>query len=541
MIGINKLPFLNAFGIAAELALGLTLALTAAVTIAFMMACTAPRASHFYLKQGDGNLRFAHLCTFSKQGITCTALIILLFWLPAVASLYPGQITFDGVNQLYQYATPAPTWYSTMNTFVDAEYIDHHPVFDTLLYGFFVYGVGGFIGSGSFGLFLFLVIQVILSATALAYALCYLDHLGVSIRVRVCLLVLSATFPAFPLFAMVMLKDSLHAPAFLLFTIQYIETWRCRGSNLSNTRTLIFFTIICIFCSLTKKTGLFIVLASLTVLAIAIHARNIAKPIGVTAVFCLILIPLFVNPLLGGVAEGGKQEVLGMLMQQTTATAIAHPKDLTNEDIARISAIYNLKEAESSFNRKTTNPIKRLYNQSATTDEVVEYCLVWAKQGLQHPLTYLATIIRCNGALYIPLEGMDFHLTPRDDIVQTFQKRLEDAGGTFEISFPGSMVNSEAIYSIYQTYQNSYMNSIPVVPALSKGLYGGWLPLACIATILSFNRRGTIALIPILLTMALLPICPQADARYVLPLLYCITPLVGLAIYAVSPRGSTAQ
>ena len=72
---------------------------------------------------------------FNRKSVLVAALVIVIFWTPWIVLSYPTVVAYDTMNQIYQFQTSAPTYYSTTQVFVDAEYIDHHPVFLSLVYG----------------------------------------------------------------------------------------------------------------------------------------------------------------------------------------------------------------------------------------------------------------------------------------------------------------------------------------------------------------------------------------------------------------------
>ena len=113
--------------------------------------------------------------TFSAKSIVASTVVVLVLWLPWIAVEYPASIDWDTYNQLYQFFTPAPTYYSTMGTVFDAEYIDHHPVFDTLIFGSFVW-LGNVVGSQNMGMFLYALLQCAFTAAALSLSCCYLTN-----------------------------------------------------------------------------------------------------------------------------------------------------------------------------------------------------------------------------------------------------------------------------------------------------------------------------------------------------------------------------
>lgn len=80
------------------------------------------------------------LLTLNKRSILLTALVILACWLPWLACRYPVDFCRDTYLQLTQFMTDAPTYYTTQAIMLDTRFVDHHPVFDSLVFGFFLWG-----------------------------------------------------------------------------------------------------------------------------------------------------------------------------------------------------------------------------------------------------------------------------------------------------------------------------------------------------------------------------------------------------------------
>lgn len=160
-------------------------------------------------------------------------LAIFVCWIPWIILVYPADMNGDTINQLFQYSTDAPTWYTTLGISLENEYIDHHPMLDTLVFGLFL-DLGTFLGSHNGGIFIYIILQAILLSGALALTCCYLSKLNVAKSIRIGLVLFVALFPPFAQFASTMPKDSLFCIFFLLFFICTVETFRTKGEAIKN-------------------------------------------------------------------------------------------------------------------------------------------------------------------------------------------------------------------------------------------------------------------------------------------------------------------
>ena len=536
-IGIDEIDFFKQYEP------GVMRMLVAACMAVFAYVCAAALFA-FVLKKSNGvprlvspvhTLKSGRIGSFDALGVGKCSAALILVWLPMLLFLYPGIITFDGINQLYQYSTPAPTWYTTMQTFVDAEFIDHHPVFDTLLYGAFVYGFGGLFGSMNRGMFALVLFQTGITAISLSFAICYLEKLGLPRSFRLALLAFTAVFPLFPINCAMILKDTIHAPLFALFVVGYIEVLRSRGDALRSPDFALALIAISILCILTKKTGVYIVLPSLLIIVLCYRSMQSLVACIVPAIFCLLIVPLVAYPLLGGVAKGGTQEMLGVPLQQTTAVTLRAPNDITPEDHDAIDAVMDLDRAQGDFNPRLTDGAKNSFRAEASPADLARYVVTWLKLGISHPRTYVKTIVICSGSLYIPIEGFWFPIELGKNGYSVISESIAPAGQSFDASFSRSADRDTAIQQFRTWYRDVVLTFPPLFMVLAKGLYGGWIPLFLFISLLLVDRRKLGWLVPVYIAVIFLFVSPYDNARYVFPMLYSVAPMVGV-LYAGMKR-----
>jgi hypothetical protein len=135
--------------------------------------------------------------------------ILFLCWLPVFLAYYPSVFSYDVFDQIPQVVQGA---YRTAN-----------PLLHTFFLGGF-YLLGGLLGSYNTGIALYTIVQMIMIALILAYALLYLFRLGCSRTIRIAALLFFALFPICPMLAISATKDSLFAPVLLLSAL-YLHQW----------------------------------------------------------------------------------------------------------------------------------------------------------------------------------------------------------------------------------------------------------------------------------------------------------------------------
>ncbi|WP_101722933.1 DUF6020 family protein [Eggerthella timonensis] len=470
--------------------------------------------------------------TFCRKDVFVAAAIIVALWLPWIIVEYPASIDWDTYNQLYQFFMPSPTYYSTMDTVFDAEYIDHHPVFDTLVFGSFVW-LGDVVGSQNAGMFLYSLAQCALTAAALALSCCYLEKLRAPKPLRLALLAFAALFPPIPNWAMCMCKDSLFSAVFVLYFIAFIEVARTKGSALKSKRFLIGYVALAGLCILTKKPGVYIVaLSGLTILIAYRHFWKHALAAFVAPILLFSLaFPAIVYPLIGGVASGGKQEMLGTFFQQTTTYLLQHD-DASADELEAIGKVMDIDAAKEKWKPEISDPAKNSFRSDASLSDMVCYFKAWAVQGARHPNSYFEATCRTSIQGLSPVAVIGWHTTcnPGKSALEMFS----DASDKLTFHKP-DMLNS-ASSKIERVYKK-LLGSVPILNwVFTQGFYGGWLPLICIALALYRGKGHVLPFMPLLGSWVFLIMTPTVADRYVLPFVLAAPLLIGLACHALTEK-----
>ena len=476
---------------------------------------------------------------FTRRSVLVTAAIIIACWIPAIIMLFPGTTTtYDTINQIYQFFSDAPNWYSATSTVVDASFIDHHPWFDTLIFGGFIW-IGRSLGSDAAGLFAYCLIQTLLTALVMSAAVCYLERLKVPPAIRIALLAFVILFPVFPISAMTMQKDSLFSIVFVVYVLMYFELFRTRGAAFKSRRFLIWFAIDIALCILTKKTGVYIVGLSTLVLIIAVKGVRLRSllTMAAPAAVCMALLPAIVFPALD-IMPGGSQEVWGILYQQSVTVLKEAPKSVTDEQRAAIDKIIDVEAAVAAYNPTKTDNVKRQVREDVSTKDKQAYLAVWLDQGLKHPAMYVKSILQCCAPLLVPSTSIGLNTKVGTTGIKYFAEHEAEIGGEFHLDIanpPETQAAAKAAYGFYGTLCRMPVTSL----FCTMGFYDCWIPLIALAVALySRRRRDMCALAPIIISALILIASPAALSRYAISLIFLAVPAIGWAIYCLRRRRS---
>ena len=495
--------------------------------------------------------------SWDRRSVLICMLLILAAWLPVLLITWPGGFSRDTVNMLYQFTTQGPAWYSATGTMVDTHFINHHPIFDTLICGFF-YWLGSLTGNSAWGIFFFACATYVFASGVLGATVCYLHaKLGLCWGYAFASLLFLMFFPLFPLFFSYMSKDAIFVPWFLLWTLGYIEAWRTRGKVLA-VKFAIFLCLVSAICILSKQTALYIVLASAVALLIRVQGARLKAACG--GVFAgallvsLALFPAIVYPALGGVTPIGQQEALGTPLNQTVSLYREHPDAFSDQDLQTMNRVIRLDRAVHDYEEFSVDGVKdRWRTKEATAQDTAAFVALWIQKGLtvQGATCYFDSTVRICAAFFVPASGLSApnFLPPRT--IQAFARSVDSAGGNYvdlHLKQPEKFKNNRAAIdgAIAQTVQTPFVGMFFTI-----GFYSGFIPIVCLVALIAQRKRAekgaVLALLPVIVLLLFQVISPVAVPRYAMPFVVGAPLLVGATIAlmekrsARSGRGSALQ
>ena len=463
--------------------------------------------------------RFNSLCDTPLRG----AIFLFVCWLPWTILLYPGVMNWDTFYQLTQFCDcDYPVWfipYAPTGSTIDSQFSDHHPIFDTIVFGCFAEASDALTGSWNDGVFLFTLVQSAITAFCFGYAISFITNLGVKKKHAFLILVFIAIVPIYPVYAATMVKDSLFSWLYILYFIWIVKLIKLNETPKQSKKLFVEFAILCILLALTKKTGVYLV--ALTSVFLIFFFRRFWKQLVCSAVLPVaiasVLLPCFVYPI-ANIAPGGKQEALSPLFQQTARYVLVHSQEITDEESSAIDRVLNYENLAERYKAQDADPVKFMWNYNCTTNDLIDYLQVYALEGLRDPLCYFE-------AWFATASG---YLSPTKDGKIAIHTNTGSSEGELsdKLFLPE---NFEPIrYSLALFY--SEISSIPGLDIIfSLVLYCLWVPIATLWAFAKRNRKLLPLSIPTVLSLICCIITPVIHARYALPLIYTAPLLVVLA------------
>lgn len=458
----------------------------------------------------------------TKKRLAMFALLLLVLWLPWLIIHYPGTMRDDTLPQLFQWFGQYP-------------YYTQHPITDTVIFGAF-FSLGDLFGNRSLGLFLYLVIQALLTATIFSLIICYLRAHGAP-RILVVLIVLFYGFSRViyqPIDSMS--KDALNGIFFAVCTLCFVEAVRSQGKVLKKPWFSIGFMLAIFLCVATKRTMFYVLLIAFLVyiLFLALRKQRIIAP--ALILFAPALISLFVwLPFLSNAfnaVNSQTYEMYSIPVQQLVKTTIDHPDALTEEENEILATFIDIEKAQTVYNpNRSDEATGCIIDKNA-----FRQCIgLWLSAGFKCPDSYAKAFISLTANWFGLTNSIDYGHNSHEELLnesrmkqwRTFfatDQQMNDFFSTIELDHSDSLLPAVKVSETIDHLQTK----LPVLS--SYGLYCVVFPLLFLVYALTQQKNRElicIAALPCALILSFL-VGPIALYWYTIPMTYIVPLLMGV-------------
>ncbi len=541
-----------------EVIISVLVALGVALLLLLMNAGLT-KLAYVSLNRGDEPTKLDRvLPKMMPKSVALFALILILFWSPYLVAVFPGVLYNDTtvqMQQVYEGAHPLNIRFggnyqlgeeeleaaekmneyqkrSSVLSLTDAWLIDHHPFALTLFLGGIASLSDALFGNWMPALGFLMILQTILYASALSFAIAYVRKRGAPPSLCLAVLLFFCLFPAIPYFVGMIMKDCF----FTFFCIPYLlmlaESVFTKGTFFRKKRAVAAFIIVALFLCLTKKTGVYIVgatalfglIAGLVALGRAKRASGGSLGTGsveasratiwafllqggISALLMFVIVPFCIFPALN-IIPGSKAEALGFMFQQTTRSYVDHGEDsLTPQERAAIAEVMFVSGLEWDYRPKSADHAKIRVRAEMTDEQLRGYLGAYISMGLRYPVTYAEAII-CTAAGYLA------PVVPIEPAIHTLNWKLSFDGDR-PVLWP---LEATAEFRGFIQPLWKFLQDVPVVGLLFNGVtYALWIPGALLFFCLRNRLKGGILFVPFALVTFFCLIGPVYDLRYCLP------------------------
>ena len=451
------------------------------------------------------------------RNIIGISVVLLIPWLMILLIFYPGVCNFDTSNQLidlYTGTAPMPfEWIDGQET-ISVLLNDHHPVVDTFVFALFTEIGILVLGSARFGVFLYCFVQLAAYAVSWAYMLCRIRKWGVSVVVSWVSLGVLLFNPYFPMFAICMLKDSLHALVFIWYFLIYVGCLIDRH----NKKQVMLICVLSVILALTRKTGIYLALISNLGLMFNSGCRKYWRWLLAGAIVPYLIVgiimPKVIFPLVN-IYPGGKQEMFAVPFQQVAKTYIDYPGEFEEKDRELLARLIDVDNLESLYNDHSADDVKNTFNMHAAKEDLSSFAAMWIREGIRHPLLYIVTDIKL-AAPYVTFGQVTDFYTEFHPI----------SLGNHPISHHKALLKLQEKY-LEMIRKIWTIQGIKIIFQLA--LYVLWLPITSVWFILKKQKCEHLYMfIPIVVLDLFLIAGPVFASRYALPIVVVFPVFLGM-------------
>ena len=319
---------------------------------------------------------------FSKRSFLKVFLILTVVYGLVVFISFPGTLCWDTLGQIEQVIKG--TGYTT-----------HHPLLHTLIVGGlsqFGYAV---LGSYDIGLFLYMLLQVVMLAAAMAATISVLAKRGLKACWLWGLLVLYCIAPIYTNIVSVAIKDV----PYNAFVVGYVICFALlleKPERINNVKFLFLFVAVQMGAILFRNNGLPMVLLGGIAAFIWLFKKYNWKErmVSLVALFgasiAVAKLITFILMQLTSATEGSKGEMLSIPFQQTARYLQLYRDEISEEEKMAIETVLGpVDEIARVYDPKISDPVKMLHDKEATTEAWINYLIAWAKGFFKHPVVYV--------------------------------------------------------------------------------------------------------------------------------------------------------
>ena len=407
---------------------------------------------------------------------------MMVSWLVWITLHYPGAMRDDTLPQLFQ-------------SLGYLDYYTQHPIFDTLIFGAF-FKLGFALGSQWLGLYIFLIVQAVVTAATFTYLLSYLRKHGAP-RAFVIIALL------FFIFARViysplntMSKDAVNGWSFVLACIYMLETIRTKGAWLTHWKNLVAFVAVALFCIASKRTMMYLIVPFMIIASLFIFKRSkTAAALSLLAgilpafLFSYALTPLIDSTL--SPIHSVTYEMYSIPIQQVVRTVKDNPNALTANEKTELSRTFDINRAVKIYNPHRSDEANTCWKPGSVKSVFFK---TWLRLATRYPVSYLEAF-ECLSGQWMSLNdnidyNRDLHVLDSNEqmAVWNTMQYITDKAIAYATVFP----IPEPPSGLVPTIANKLDNAQAKLPLISSyGLYCFAIPFAVFVYAIA-RKNGTL-------------------------------------------------
>lgn len=347
---------------------------------------------------------------FDKHCIAISIISMFLAWIPLMIIYYPCVASGDTVDSLAQFFNVEDLCWSAkaINLINDNVIINkHHSVLFTMILGNVV-KFGHYILSYSFGIFLFIILQVAILIAIFTFLIYYLKKIKTPTWMRVFALLFFCLSPIVSSYAIAAIKDTLGAILILFYNICLFQIIRNYDGFVKKKIFVIAFMICILLILMIKSNSMYVIITSYATLLFAFwKSRKKLKKLVMILLLPLTLFLGYDKILLPSLDVTGTniKESYSVQFMQIARLAHRNKNAISDSDKEIIDKVLDYEAISRDYTPDLSDPVKNTYRKDVTEEELDDFWKVYFKYFKKYPKVYIASFINGIYAYFFPEVG----------------------------------------------------------------------------------------------------------------------------------------
>ena len=465
---------------------------------------------------------------FDKHCIAISIISMFLAWIPLMIIYYPCVASGDTVDSLAQFFNVEDLCWSAkaINLINDNVIINkHHSVLFTMILGNVV-KFGHYILSYSFGIFLFIILQVAILIAIFTFLIYYLKKIKTPTWMRVFALLFFCLSPIVSSYAIAAIKDTLGAILILFYNICLFQIIRNYDGFVKKKIFIIAFMICILLILMIKSNSMYVIITSYATLLFAFwKSRKKLKKLVMILLLPLTLFLGYDKILLPSLDVTGTniKESYSVQFMQIARLAHRNKNAISDSDKEIIDKVLDYEAISRDYTPDLSDPVKNTYRKDVTEEELDDFWKVYFKYFKKYPKVYIASFINGIYAYFFPEVGETKGIIKIDNRIGESSK--------FEIV---NLDKFEDARYINKALQDIFIK-LPFFSFFNHVAFHDWFLILSVIYIIKKKCYKYIvpisSLIAIFLSCLISPV--NGSFRYILPIVFSVPLILAIDYFAM--------
>lgn len=444
-----------------------------------------------WLKKNSINQNNSANPVFSFRRVLLWWGILTLFFLPWYLHLYPGVLTQDSGDQIYDAITT-----NTLS--------DHHSAFLTLVMRGILLPIRQASGSLQLSVGICVLLQMLIATFVFA---CSYEWIRLYLQNRVlraAAFLYYALHPIYPIYSITLWKDILFSACFLALILCLDSLNRDEAAFFSSKKkkTALFLTMLLL--PLMRHNGIAITLV--TGVYLFFCCRSYRFQIAGISIGVLLFFGIWeylAMPALN-VVKISPAHTFSILEQQIVRTLDEHRDELAPEERSELESYFDHPEIWMIYNPQVSEAVKASFRVDKFNEDPGRFFTLWSGLGLRYPVTYLeAFLLNTYGYWFTEINYWYSDYSVRDTAMK-------------EDIHLAPIVNSGILEKVRCWVRDYQFVKLPLANLVFNACAHFWIWIFCGCYCLYQNRKKFILILPgLALWVSVLPTPLAQEFRYV--------------------------